>query len=275
MELVFPGQCSGPGGWFIITTLSCPQRQVVPETDDGAHIHESFTICGRKWRLLSCWMSSLEENSTKREADELWTCVDCDKTAVGVLLEYCLEDKGSRLRNEDTLDSMVSCLWVHPLCLGKSIFLRGRALVPGMEAEKSVYSFTLFPSRSDSDAWWWLGQQWWDRCQQRCLMSGSRGPGAGGGHRNRWGCRVGRGRGSWRGFALLKCTQLKIEYWTSPTFTVFTGLCHFGWPSSLRPSPLSLEVSTPFPPSLCQGFATFPHLLKTCLGYFFIPNGLI
>lgn len=158
---------------------------------------------------------------------------------------------------------------------GKSIFLRGWALVPGMKAEKSVDSFTLFPTGSDSDAWWWSGQQWWVRCQQRCLMSGSHGPGAGGGHRNRWGCRVDRGSGSWRGFALLKCIQLKIEYRTCPTFTVFMGLCHFGWSSSLCPSPLSLEVGPPFLPSLCQGFATFAHLLKTYLGYFFIPNGLI
>lgn len=142
-------------------------------------------------------------------------------------------------RNEGTLDSMVPCPCVWEIYF----FKRGPALVPGIEAEKSVYSFTLFPSGSDSDAWWWSGQQQWDSCQQWCLMSGSRGPGARGGHSNRWGCRVDRGSGSWRGFALLKCTQLKIEYWTSPTFTVFTGLCHLGWPSSLCPSPLSLGGS--------------------------------
>ena len=158
---------------------------------------------------------------------------------------------------------------------GKSIFLRGWALVPGIEAEKSVYSFTLFPSGSDSDAWWWSGQQQWDSCQRRCLMSGSRGPGASGGHSNRWGCRVDWGSGSWRGFALLKCTQLKIEYRTSPTFTVFTGLCHLGWPSSLCLSPLYLGGSPPVPPSLYQGFAMFTHLLETCLGPFFIPYGFI
>ena len=52
----------------------------------------------------------------EREADQLWTRIDCDKTAVGVPSEYCLE-KGSWLRNEGTLESMVSRLWVHPLCL--------------------------------------------------------------------------------------------------------------------------------------------------------------
>lgn len=150
---------------------------------------------------------------------------------------------------------------------GKSIFLRGWALVPGMKAEKSVDSFTLFPTGSDSDAWWWSGQQWWDRCQQRCLMSGSRGPGAGGGHRNRWGCRVDRGSGSWRGFALLKCTQLKIEYRTCPTFSLYGTLPFWLAILSLSFTPL-LGSGPPIPSFSLSGFCYICSPVEDLLGIF-------
>ena len=79
-----------------VTTLSSLRGELVPETDEGIHIHVRLAICGGKWKpghLLDVQLGRKQHE--ENEADQPRTHVDSGKTAVGVPSEECLQERGS------------------------------------------------------------------------------------------------------------------------------------------------------------------------------------
>lgn len=79
------------GGWWsgvhraAVTTLSSLRGELVPETDEGIHIHVRLAICGGKWKagpLLDVQLGRKQHE--ENEADQPQTHADSGKTAVGV-----------------------------------------------------------------------------------------------------------------------------------------------------------------------------------------------